>query len=135
MGGIRVIRAEQRTITTTQTTNMRRETAIEPEAEAAGPQLWMGLVTTPPGAVSGWHHHGACVSGIYIVSGRARFSWGSSGRERAEVGPGDFLAVAPEAIHQEEALDDEPLVMVVARGAAGVLVVNMAGPDEAADAG
>lgn len=89
----------------------------------------MGLVTTPPGGVSGWHHHGSCVSGIYVVSGRARFSWGSGGCESAEVGPGDFLAVAAGAIHQEEALDDEPLV--VARGAAGTLVVNTAGPEPA----
>lgn len=41
--------------------------AIEPEEGAPGPQLWMGLVTTPPGGVSGWHHHGSCVSGIYVV--------------------------------------------------------------------
>jgi len=108
---------------------MRREAAIEPKEGAAGAQLWMGLVTTPPGGVSGWHHHGTCISGIYVVSGRARFSWGPGGRERAEVGAGDFLEVAAGAIHQEEALGDEPLVLVVARGAAGTLVVNTKGPE------
>lgn len=129
--GVRIIRPTERGTATAQTTNMRRETAIEPAEGAAGPQLWMGLVTTPAGGVSDWHHHGACVSGIYVVSGRARFSWGPGGRERAEVGPGDFLAVEAGAIHQEEALGDEPLVLVVARGAAGTLVVNMAGPEPA----
>jgi uncharacterized RmlC-like cupin family protein len=89
----------------------------------------MGLVTTPAGGVSGWHHHGTCESGIYVVSGRARFTWGPGGRESAEVGPGDFLAVAPGAIHQEQALGSEPLVLVVARGAAGTLVVNTEGPE------
>ncbi|HLZ22122.1 MAG TPA: cupin domain-containing protein [Ktedonobacterales bacterium] len=128
MAGVRIIRATERTVTTAQTTNMRREAAIEPEEGTPGPQLWMGLVTTPPGGVSGWHHHGDCVSGIFVVSGRARFSWGPGGHEGAEVGPGDFLAVAAGAIHQEEALGDEPLVLVVARGAAGTLVVNTAGP-------
>ncbi|HEV2235593.1 MAG TPA: cupin domain-containing protein [Ktedonobacterales bacterium] len=130
MAGVRVIRAHERTTTTSQTTNMRREAAIEPDEQASGPQLWMGLVTTPAGGVSGWHHHGDCVSGIYIVSGRARFSWGPGGSESAEVGPGDFLAVAPGAIHMEQALGDEPLVLVVARGAAGTLVVNTDGPEQ-----
>jgi uncharacterized RmlC-like cupin family protein len=129
MAGVRVIRAGERTTATSQTTNMRREAAIEPAADAVGPQLWMGLVTTPIGGVSGWHHHGECISGIYVVSGRARFSWGAGGGESAEVGPGDFLAVEPGAIHQEEALGNEPLVLVVARGAAGTLVVNTDGPE------
>jgi uncharacterized RmlC-like cupin family protein len=103
--------------------------AIKPEEGALGPQLWMGHVTTPPGGISGWHHHGSCVSGIYVVSGRAQFSWGPGGRESAAVGPLGFLAVAAGAIHQEEALGDEPLVLVVARSAAGTLVVNTAGPE------
>ena len=125
MASVRIIRA------TAQTTNLRRETAIEPEEGAPGSQFWMGLVTTPPGGASAWHHHGICVSGIYVVSGRARFSWGPGGRERAEVGPGDFLTVAAGAIHREEALGDEPLVKVVARSAAGTPDVNTAGPEPA----
>ncbi len=129
MAGVRIIRATERSVATAQTTDMRREAAIEPEEGALGPQLWMGLVTTSPGGVSGWHHHGSCVSGIYVVSGRARFSWGPGGRESAEVGPGDFLAVAPGAVHREEALGDEPLVLVVARRAAETLVVNTPGPE------
>lgn len=131
MAGVRVIRMSERNVATAQTTNMRREAAIVPEEGATGPQLWMGLVTTPAGGVSGWHHHGTCTSGIYVVSGRARFSWGPGGCESAEVGPGDFLEVAPGAIHQEEALGNEPLVLVVARGAAGTLVVNTDGPEVA----
>jgi uncharacterized RmlC-like cupin family protein len=47
------------------------------------------------------------------------------------VGPGDFLAVPPEAIHQEEALGDEEFVMIVARGCSGILSVNMPGPEPA----
>jgi uncharacterized RmlC-like cupin family protein len=129
MEGIHIIRPAERTTATMQTANMRRETAIEPEDEAPGPHLWMGLVTTPAGTVSGWHHHGSCATGIYVVSGHARFTWGPGGSQSAEVGPGDFLAVAPGAIHKEEALGDEALMMVVARGAAGTLVVNTEGPE------
>src|SRR5579859_1727035 len=119
MAGVRIIRATERTVTTAQTTNMRREAAIEPEEGTPGPQLWMGLVTTPPGGVSGWHHHGDCVRGLHVVSGQAWVSWGPGGQEGAEVGPGDCLAVGAGGMHREEALGDEPLVLVVARGAAG----------------
>jgi hypothetical protein len=51
------------------------------------------------------------------------------------VGPGDFLAVAPEAIHQEEALGDEEFVMVVARGCSGILSVEVDGPQAANEQG
>ena len=79
--------------------------------------------------ISGWHHHGDCETAIYVVAGRARFRWGPGGRESAEVGPGDFLAVAPNAIHLEEALGDEDVVLVVARACSGVLAVNVDGPE------
>jgi hypothetical protein len=37
MSGVRVIRVGERSVATAQTTNMRREAAIEPVADAAGP--------------------------------------------------------------------------------------------------
>src|SRR3954462_12538287 len=104
--GVRVVGASQRSESTAQTPGMKREAGVA--AETTGNQsLWMGLVTTPAGMVSAWHHHGDCETGIYIVQGRARFRWGKGGNASAEVGPGDFLAVAPNAIHMEEALGDE----------------------------
>jgi uncharacterized RmlC-like cupin family protein len=107
---------------------MTRVAAVAPETTGSQ-NLWVGLVTTPPGTVSGWHHHGDCETAIYVVSGRARFRWGPGGAASAEVGPGDFLAVAPNAVHQEEALGDTPVVLVVARACSGVLVVNTVGPE------
>jgi uncharacterized RmlC-like cupin family protein len=89
----------------------------------------MGLVTTPAGMVSAWHHHGDCETGIYLVQGRARFRWGKGGAKSAEVGPGDFLAVAPNAIHMEEALGNEEAVFVVARACSEITVVNVDGPE------
>jgi uncharacterized RmlC-like cupin family protein len=110
---------------------MKREAGVAPETTGSR-NLWMGLVTTPAGMVSGWHHHGDCETGIYMLQGRARFSWGQGGTENAEVGPGDFLAVAPSAIHMEEALGDEDAVFVVARACSGIIVVNVDGPESAA---
>ena len=105
-----------------------RETGVGPDTTGFS-ALWMGLATTPPGTTSAWHHHGDCETGIYVVSGRARFSWGKGGRDIAEVGPGDFLAVAPKAVHREEALGDHEFVMVVARGCSGILSVSVDGPE------
>src|SRR5689334_7706637 len=121
--GIRVVRAGQRSLGTAQTSGMRREAGVSPETTGSE-NLWMGLATTTAGTASGWHHHGDCETGIYVLQGRARFSWGRGGEESAEVGPGDFLAVAPNAVHMEEALGTEDLVLVVARACSGVIVVN-----------
>ena len=126
--GIQVVRRDRLSAATAQTPGMSRVAAVAPETTGSQ-NLWVGLVTTPPGTVSGWHHHGDCETAIYVVSGRARFRWGPGGQASAEVGPGDFLAVAPDAIHQEEALGDTPVVLVVARACSGVLVVNTDGPE------
>ena len=126
--GVQVIRGDQLSPATAQTPGMTRVAAVAPETTGSR-QLWVGLVTTPPGTVSAWHHHGDCETAIYVVSGQARFRWGPGGRGQAEVGPGDFLSVGPNAIHQEEALGDAPVVLVVARACSGVLVVNVDGPE------
>jgi len=148
--GIKVIHPAQRSTATAQTGGMRREAAISPELTGSQ-TIWMGLVTTPAGDHGGWHpthqhaihfhprnqrvgvlmrrHHGDCESAIYVVSGRARFRWGSGGNDSAEVSAGDFLSVPPNVIHHEQALGDEPFVMVVARGCANTITVNVDGPD------
>jgi uncharacterized RmlC-like cupin family protein len=126
--GVRIIRADRRSNATPQTSGMKREAGIAPET-TGNQALWMGVVTTPGGMVSGWHHHGDCETGIYVLQGRARFRWGPGGTESAEVGPGDFLAVAPSAVHMEEALGDEDVMFVVARACSGIIVVNVDGPE------
>jgi uncharacterized RmlC-like cupin family protein len=125
---VRIVRAHQRGEATTQTRGMKREVGVAPETTGSR-NLWMGLVTTPAGMVSSWHHHGDCESGIYVMRGRARFRWGKGGVESAEVAAGDFLSVAPNAIHMEEALGDEDVVFIVARACSGILVVNVEGPE------
>jgi uncharacterized RmlC-like cupin family protein len=126
--GVRIVRVGQRSAATPQTRGMTREAGVS--AETTGSEnLWMGLVTTPGGMVSAWHHHGDCETGIYMLHGRARFRWGRGGKESAEVGAGDFLAVAPSAVHMEEALGEDDAVFVVARACSGITVVNVEGPE------
>jgi hypothetical protein len=50
---------------------MTREAGIAPETTGSR-NLRLGLVTTPAGMVSAWHHHGDCETGIYMLQGRAR---------------------------------------------------------------
>jgi len=127
--GLQIIRPEQRSTGTQQTPGMKREAAIAPETTGSE-SLWMGYVTSAAGSVTGWHHHGDCESGIYMLQGRARFSWGKNGSESAEVGPGDFIVVPPEIIHREETLEGEDATFIVARSCSEIIVVNVEGPEK-----
>ncbi len=104
------------------TPGMRREQAV------ATDHLWAGYVTTDAGAVSGWHHHGDYESSIYVVSGALRMEFGPGGNEVLDAGAGDFLYVAPHAIHREGNPSDEPSAIVVVRAGSGEAVVNVDGP-------
>ena len=112
---LRVLRAADRDCGTTQTPGMQREAGVSLETTGAE-QLWMGHVTVAPGVESGVHHHGACESGIYIISGHARFRSGPDLSEHADAGPGDFIFVPAWALHQEINLSrTEPVVAIVCR--------------------
>ena len=112
---LRVLRAADRDCGTTQTPGMQREAGVSLETTGAE-QLWMGHVTVAPGVESGVHHHGACESGIYIISGHARFRSGPDLLEHADAGPGDFIFVPAWALHQEINLSQtEPVVAIVCR--------------------
>ena len=55
------------------TVGMRRRLAFAVEG------LWVGLVHTDAGAVSGWHHHGEHDTGIYLLAGGMRLDFGAGG--------------------------------------------------------
>ena len=107
------------------TPGMRREQAFSVDG------LWAGLVHTEPGAASGWHHHGAHETSLYVVSGRLRLSFGPGGAEQVEAGPGDFLHVPAGTVHREANPTDEVSTAVIARAGRGAPTVNVEGPDPA----
>ena len=125
---IHVIHPEQRSGATPQTRGMLREAGVAPET-TGNENLWMGMVASPAGMVSGWHHHGDCETGIYVLQGRVRFRSGKGGADVIEAGPGDFLSVASNAIHREESVGDEDLIVVIARACSEVTVINVDGPE------
>jgi uncharacterized RmlC-like cupin family protein len=123
--GVRVVPADALDTNTPQTPGMHRAVAVN-GARVGAQGLWAGTVQILPGAATGAHHHGALESVIYVVSGRARMRWGERLEYTAEAGPGGFVYVPPFVPHQEiNALDDEPLVCVLARSGQEAVVVNL----------
>jgi uncharacterized RmlC-like cupin family protein len=127
---VRIVRPHERDKGTAQTPGMVREAAVAASTVGAE-KIWVGYVTMAPGAVSGVHHHGPLESSIYIISGRARFRFGAGLAEEAEAGPGDFIYVPPEAVHQEINADaSEPVTMIVSRDGQENIVVNVEEPSD-----
>ena len=87
--------------------------------------IHLALATIPPGCASSPHHHVNCESAIYVVRGRGRFLTGTGLETSMPIGPGDFIYVPPQAVHQP--VNDsatEPLELVVARNTPTEIVVE-----------
>jgi uncharacterized RmlC-like cupin family protein len=108
---------------------MLRESAIA--ASTVGAQrIWLGYVELGPGLVSAVHHHGEAESGIYIISGHARFYSGERLERPQDANAGDFVFVPPDVIHVEQNVSSsEPVRMVVARSTQANLTFNLPTPD------
>jgi uncharacterized RmlC-like cupin family protein len=117
------IRPDDRSTATGQNADMERSIAISAE-RVGSVGLYSSVVTTAPGARTRIHHHGACETSIWIVSGRARYTFGPSGLEESmEAEAGDFVYIAAGEVHVEEnASDREPLVVVISRNCPGSVV-------------
>lgn len=107
---------------------MIREAAVS--AGTVGAKgLWAGHVTLGPRLVSAVHHHGDAESVIYLISGRARFAWGTELRDVVDAEPGDFIWVPPHLVHVElNPSTTEPAVAVVVRSTQESIVVNLPTP-------
>lgn len=104
------------------TPGMTREEAVSADG------LWAGLVTTDAGATSGWHHHGAYETAIYVVDGVFLIQFGAGGSDAIEARGGDFLHVPRGVVHRETNPGAEPSHVVVARSGHGEPVKNVDGP-------
>jgi uncharacterized RmlC-like cupin family protein len=117
------IRPDERSTSTGQNADMERSIAISAERVGAV-GLYSSVVTTAPGARTRIHHHGECETSIWIVSGRARYTFGPTGLEEAfEAEADDFVYIAAGEVHVEEnASTTEPLVVVISRNCPGSVV-------------
>lgn len=118
---VRLIRAGERTESAL-TPGMIREEAIVTD------RLWAGYVRTEAGMVSGWHHHGGYESSIFVMTGALVMEFGPGGTERLEAGRGDFVYVAPGAVHREANPTDAESHVIVVRAGEGPPVINVDGP-------
>jgi quercetin dioxygenase-like cupin family protein len=85
---------------------------------------------TDPGAVSGWHHHGAHTVHGYVVSGTVRFESGPGGKDHTHVDPGGFFLVPAHTVHRDvNPSRTEGQEMILFLVGAGSMVVNVDGPD------
>jgi uncharacterized RmlC-like cupin family protein len=116
--------------------NADMERAIAVSAPTVGSvRLYSSVVTTAPGARTRIHHHGECETSIYIVSGRARYTFGPTGLEHAfDAEAGDFVYIPAGEVHVEEnASASEPLVVVLTRNCPDSHVVYLDGGPDGAD--
>jgi uncharacterized RmlC-like cupin family protein len=117
------ITPSQRSTSAGQNVDMERSIAIS--ADTVGSVgLYSSVVTTAPGARTRIHHHGDCETSIWIVSGRARYTFGPTGvEETMEAEAGDFVYIPAGEIHVEEnASSSKPLVVVITRNGPGSVV-------------
>ena len=124
MADTHLTKAGERRKETTQTPGMSREEAIRTDA------VWAGLAVTAPKTFSGWHHHGAYESVIYVLQGQLRLEFGPGGTKMLEANVGDTLYVAPGEIHREGNPGIDESEIYVVRSGSGDIVINVPGPAE-----
>jgi uncharacterized RmlC-like cupin family protein len=119
---LRVVRASELGGQSAQTANLTRRSGVSKETIGAT-QIWMGRVTGAPGKDSGAHHHGEAESASYVLSGQTRVYYGDGFREYVDVGPGDFIYIAPFAPHIVRNMSKtEPVEFVTARTTDNIVV-------------
>ena len=100
------------------------------EQTVGAQKIWLGYVELGPGLISAVHHHGEAESGIYIISGNARFYSGDRLDQGQEARAGDFVWVPPHLVHVEMNMSRaEPVRMVVARSTQAALTFNLPTPE------
>jgi uncharacterized RmlC-like cupin family protein len=125
---LRVISAADR-VPETASGAMLRESAVAQQTVGAQ-KIWLGYVELPPGCVSAVHHHGEAESGIYIITGDARFYTGEALGEQHAAHTGDFVWVPPNVVHVEmNTSNTEPVRMIVARSTQDSLTFNLPTPE------
>ena len=87
--------------------------------------IHLAISTIGPGQASSPHWHVNCESAIYVVKGRGRFLTGPNLETTLDIGPGDFLYVPPESVHQPINDSEEAMELIVARNTPVEIVVEV----------
>lgn len=109
----RIIRPLELASHATESAGVSRLPAITHELVGSD-KLWVGMTVLEPGTRTGPHHHGDHETGVYVVAGRVRLTWGSRLESEAELEVGDLMFLPPRLAHDEaNASADEDAVWVV----------------------
>jgi uncharacterized RmlC-like cupin family protein len=133
--GVTVVRAATLNRSIGKGPGPRRATAFD-FAGGGGRATWIGMVRLQAGESSAAHHHGPHEVAGYVAKGHCRIRWGARLEFTTDVGPGDFLYLAPNVPHQAQNLSDEESVdFVVVRSdreaiRVGVDAVPVAEPEK-----
>ena len=125
--GVEVVRRGERRLPLETTPGMQRQEAF------AGEDTWIGTVRTEPGVATGWHHHGAYQSYIYVLAGSARMEFGTAGTDVLDCEAGDVIHVSPGVVHREITMGVTPSEAIIFRVGAGQVTFNTDGPEGFAD--
>ena len=85
------------------------------EALTGSTGIHLAIATIPPHCASSAHYHVNCESAIYVVKGHGRFIVGDKLDDSLPIGPGDFIYVPAEAVHQPVNDSNEVMEIIVAR--------------------
>ena len=91
---------------------------------AEGP-MWIGVVTTEPGAASPWHHHGDHTSYAYVLEGEATVEY--EGRRITARADGTMHVIPPGLPHRERNEGTVPNRIMIIRVGEGPTVVPVEG--------
>jgi uncharacterized RmlC-like cupin family protein len=127
-GTINIVRPDQLSAETSQTSGSQRMSAIS-AANGIASALWAGTFLVEPSAETGIHHHGEQDTVAFVLEGEATVRWGDRGEHRATVRRGDFLHVPAWLPHQElNPSTTNSFRWVVVRSTPEPIVVNL--PDD-----
>ena len=87
--------------------------------------IHLAIATIPPHCSSSPHYHVNCESAIYVIKGKGRFVIGDNLETELAIGPGDFIYVPAEAVHQPINDGDGDMVIFVARNTPVEIVVEV----------
>ena len=95
------------------------------EALTGSTGIHLAVATIPPHCASSPHYHANCESAIYVLKGQGRFVIGDNLDIDLPIGPGDFIYVPAEAVHQPVNDGSEDMEIIVARNTPVEIVVEV----------
>ena len=110
------------------TAGMEMRHHVDPGGRWVG---WSGWIRNEAGDVSGWHHHAANDTYVYVIRGSVTIEFGSSGDDRVEARAGDLFLVPAQTIHRELTGSDEDLEAFIVRVGGEPEQVDVDGPEGA----